>query len=197
MKQIIRKSILLLLAVLFIISSVSFSAFAENELFSREQSADTGSEFFYTIRARASDNGKMEFQLFNNNDPDTAPIRVQDATFSYKANVTINVDASSLQSYGFGSAFELGLYENGIPLVRTSTDNKLSYTFHKVVSDRCISLRVLDSTGKPLTLFGEDYSIGLNMHVKDGFFDKFFSFFLELFGALPNEHWDIWWDPQE
>ncbi|MBR6334733.1 MAG: hypothetical protein IKR90_01130, partial [Clostridia bacterium] len=144
-------------------------------------------EYFFTLKPVLCD-GKVEFEIQDDNGSTSAPYRVFDDTFDYKSTIhlTINFDG-----FDVSDSLTFGLYENNKPLIRTSLgQEKLSYTFRKVTSDKEIVLKVLDPTGNTLYYFGQDFTIKFIMYIKDGFFDQFIAFFREIFGLLPEYNWE-------
>ena len=193
MKNIIKRQVSLLLAVITLCFSLSVGAFAKNTAQEKEFS-QSDLEYFYTLKPVYSD-GTVKLAVENVSSPDSAPLRVFDGTFDYKATIHLTVDFEGLEAK---DVFAFGLYENGAPLIRTTLgQDKLTYTFHKVTSDREIYLKVLDPTGSVLYFYGQDFSMKFNIIVKDGFFDKFFSFFREIFGLLPEYNWSFGYNGDE
>ena len=185
MKNTFKRTASLLLAVITLCFSLSVGAFAEHTA-QAEEFSQSDLEYFYTLKAVYS-GGTVKLAVKAVSSPDSAPLRVFDDTFDYKATIHLTIDFEGLEAKDI---LTFGLYENGAPLIRTTLgQDKLTYTFHKVTSDREILFKVLDPTGSVLYYYGQDFTMKFNIIVKDGFFDKFFAFFREIFGLLPEYNW--------
>lgn len=187
MKASIKRLVSTLLAVIVLMIAIPVGSIAQEAVTPEQQLS-------FTVRPVASGDS-VEYVITDDNDPESAPLRVFDRTFAYKTTVTVNFD---LDESRWSSNDWAGLYsEYGDPLIRAHGGEMLSYTLYRVKSDETIYFKILNSSGNPLILFGEDYSIRINIHIKDGFFDKFIAFFQEIFGLLPKEDWDFYYKDAE
>ncbi len=195
MKKVIIRSISLLLAVVVLGFSLSVSAVSEQATQEENISQDS-LEYSYTLKPVYSD-GTAKFVIKGDNSPDSAPIKVNDIECGYRVDFTIIIDPSSLKESYIGSLINVGLYEGSEPLVRSTDSDKISYTFRDIQSDKTLYIRVLNSSGQPLYFSGEDLSIRINLHVKNGFFDVVWGSILAFFGIHPSKTYEIWWNRPE
>ncbi len=121
----------------------------------------------------------------------SSDLKVIEQTTSYRSTVEIKIDMSGLELVPLLS---LGLFdEDGKPLARSMSD-KLTYTVKEVTQDKVFYLKVLNLVGEPLVWDGQEISIKMVLHVRNGFFDILVAFFLGIFGLLPQNSWEIGWN---
>lgn len=109
-------------------------------------------------------------------------------TVDYRSTVHILLGIPSL---GLPSGYTITLYD-GNNMVAKGNNKELKYDAKELTSDKSYVFKFFDAGGNRITQYnGLDLNGHVNIHVKDGFFDRFIAFFLGILGILPEYEWEL------